>query len=247
MRYVIAKTSLSRGLAATLTVLGTALAVLAPRAAAARAARRRRPRLPQGATRSSLAQLQDSGELSVAHRHRRRAGTSRRAPSRSPCRSPMRSRPCSASAASFLGVFLASFTIVFICIFLLTDIERAQAGACERADAGRGRTLARTCGSGSRSVSRWAIGVVVIAVIAGTTQGADRLVARLELRRRPRPDRGPARHDPEHRRDDRRLDSRPDAVGRGRPRRPRSSCSWCCSPTSRSRTTSSRPRFRARR
>ena len=40
VRFVMAKTGLSRGLAATITVLGAAVAVVAARAPAARAARR---------------------------------------------------------------------------------------------------------------------------------------------------------------------------------------------------------------
>jgi putative heme transporter len=74
-------------------------------------------------------------------------------------------------AGSFFGVFLACFTILFICLFLLSDITNLK------------RSLASVLGPGeddrwldvwervTTSISRWAIGVAVIAVIAGTVQG----------------------------------------------------------------------------
>ena len=51
-------------------------------------------------------------------------------------------------AGSFFGVFLAGFTLLFICLFLLTDIERLKRALVERADARRGRALARRVGAG---------------------------------------------------------------------------------------------------
>ena len=74
-------------------------------------------------------------------------------------------------AGGFFAIFLAAFTILFICLFLLTDIASLKRALGERAHAGRGRALARRLGAVTESVSRWAIGVVVIATIAGTTQG----------------------------------------------------------------------------
>ena len=171
VRFVMAKTSLSRGLAATLTVLGTALAVIVFLPAAARAARRRvRDFLQELPT--LVDQLRDVGRALVARRLGRRRERPGRARTRSPSPCPTRSRPCSASPGSFFGVFLAAFTILFICLFLLTR-HRRTSSARSRACSCRARTSAGSaCGSGSRvAISRWAIGVVVIAVIAGTTQG----------------------------------------------------------------------------
>ena len=73
-------------------------------------------------------------------------------------------------AGDFFSGFLIVFTITFICIFLLSDIanlKRALGSVLMGEDE-------RWLGVWERvttSISRWAIGVVVIATIAGTTQG----------------------------------------------------------------------------
>ena len=83
----------------------------------------------------------------------------------------MRSPPSSASPASFFSIFLAAFTILFICIFLLSDIanmKRALASVLMPGEDDRWLAIWERV---TTAVSRWAIGVVVIAVIAGTTLG----------------------------------------------------------------------------
>ena len=66
----------------------------------------------------------------------------------------------------------------------------------------------------TESVSRWAIGVVVIATIAGTTQGVTAWLLGSSFALGLGGDRGAAGHDPEPRRDPRRLHSGPGASGR---------------------------------
>jgi predicted PurR-regulated permease PerM len=74
-------------------------------------------------------------------------------------------------AGSFFGVFIALFTILFICLFLLTDIARLkQALGSVLMPRDEERWLA-VWERVTESVSRWAIGVVIIALIAGTSQG----------------------------------------------------------------------------
>ena len=104
-------------------------------------------------------------------------------------------------AGSFFGVFLAAFTLLFICLFLLTDIERLKRALSSVLMPGEDERWLGVWERVTTPVSRWAIGLVVIATIAGTRAGDDCLAARLELRARARRDRRPARHDPEHRRD----------------------------------------------
>ena len=145
VRYLMAKTGMSRGLAATVTVLGTALAVLVLALLLPRAARRRRARLPPGPP-AMVEQLRESDELSwlgdSGAAENVQTGASR---SRRRCRT--RSRPCSASRATSSPSSSSRFTIIFICIFLLSDIANLKRALGERAHAGRGRALARTCGS----------------------------------------------------------------------------------------------------
>ena len=74
-------------------------------------------------------------------------------------------------AGSFFGVFLAGFTIIFICLFLLTDITNLKRSLASVLMPGEDERWLGVWERVTESVSRWAIGVVVIASIAGTTQG----------------------------------------------------------------------------
>jgi len=74
-------------------------------------------------------------------------------------------------AGSFFGIFLAGFTILFICLFLLSDIgnlQRSLASVLMPEQEARWMPVWERV---TEAVSRWAIGVVVIATIAGTVQG----------------------------------------------------------------------------
>jgi predicted PurR-regulated permease PerM len=74
-------------------------------------------------------------------------------------------------AGDFFSVFLIGFTILFICLFFLSDVNNLKRalGSVLMPDQ-RDRWL-DVWERVTESVSRWAIGVVVIATIAGTTQG----------------------------------------------------------------------------
>ena len=74
-------------------------------------------------------------------------------------------------ASSFFGIFLAAFTILFICLFLLCDVGRLKGALASMLLPGEDERWLAVWEQITESVSRWAIGMVVIATIAGTTQG----------------------------------------------------------------------------
>ena len=74
-------------------------------------------------------------------------------------------------AGDFFGVFLAGFTILFICLFLLSDITNLKRSLASVLMPGEDDRWLDVWERVTTSISRWAIGVVVIATIAGTTQG----------------------------------------------------------------------------
>jgi predicted PurR-regulated permease PerM len=169
VRFVIAKTGLSRGLAATITVIGAALAVtvlflllLVPLVGAVRDFLQDLP--------ATVEQLRDSDELSWL-------GDSGAAENvQSGAETVSASVPDAISsvlgiAGSFFTVFLAAFTILFICLFLLSDIGNLKRSLTSVLMPGDDARWLDVWERVTESVSRWAIGVVVIATIAGTTQG----------------------------------------------------------------------------
>jgi len=74
-------------------------------------------------------------------------------------------------AGSFFGIFLAGFTILFICLFLLSDIVNLKRALASVLMPGEDDRWLDVWERVTTSISRWAIGVVIIATIAGTTQG----------------------------------------------------------------------------
>ena len=169
VRFVMRKTNMSRGLAATVTVLGTAILVavlfillLVPLVSSVRDYLKQLPQTVQ--------QLRDSGELSWL-------GDSGPAKNvQDGAQHISTSIPDAVSAilgvaGSFFGVFLALFTILFICLFLLTDIAKLKASLGSVLMPGEDERWLGVWERVTESVSRWAIGVVVIASIAGTIQG----------------------------------------------------------------------------
>ena len=74
-------------------------------------------------------------------------------------------------AGDFFSLFLAGFTILFVCLFLLVDIGKLRAAAASVMMPGEDDRWLAVWDQITESVSRWAIGVVVVASIAGTTQG----------------------------------------------------------------------------
>jgi putative heme transporter len=169
VRFVMAKTGMSRGLAATLTVLGAALAVvllllvlLVPLVGGLRDFLQDLP--------STVQDLRDSDELSWL------GDTGAAENVQDGAETVSVSVPDAISsllgiAGTFFGIFLASFTILFVCLFLLTDVanmKRSLASVLMPEQEARWLAVWERV---TESVSRWAIGVVVIATIAGTVQG----------------------------------------------------------------------------
>jgi predicted PurR-regulated permease PerM len=169
VRFVMRKTGWSRGLAATVTVLGSAVAVtvlflvlLVPLVTSVRDFLVELP--------TTVQQLRDSGELSWLG-DSGAAGNVQDGASQVSESVPHAVSKILGIAGSFFGVALALFTVLFICLFLLTDIvnlKQAVGSVLMPADEERWLGVWERI---TTAVSRWAIGVVVIAAIAGTIQG----------------------------------------------------------------------------
>ncbi len=74
-------------------------------------------------------------------------------------------------AGDFFSVFLVGFTILFICLFFLSDVPNMKRALGSVLMPGEDERWLGVWERVTESVSRWAIGLVVIATIAGTTQG----------------------------------------------------------------------------
>ena len=169
VRFVIRKTHWGRGLAATVTVLGAALAVvvlallfLVPMVASVRDFLQELP--------ETIDQLRSSDELSWL------GDTGVGGNLEEGADSAAASVPDSISAVlgiagDFFSVFLAGFTILFICLFFIADVENMKRALGSVLMPGERERWLGVWERVTESVSRWAIGVVVIATIAGTTQG----------------------------------------------------------------------------
>ena len=169
VRYLMAKTGMSRGLAATVTVLGTAVAVfvlalllLVPLVGSVRDFLQD---LPQ-----TVEQLRESDELSwlgdSGAAENVQAGSEEVSSS-----VPDAISAVLGIAGDFFSGFLIVFTITFICIFLLSDIANLKRALGSVLMPGEDERWLGVWERVTTSISRWAIGVVVIATIAGTTQG----------------------------------------------------------------------------
>jgi predicted PurR-regulated permease PerM len=161
-RFVMAKTRMSRGLAATVTVIGAAVAVLVPLVGSVRDYLHDLP--------ATVQQLQDSSELSSL------GDSGAAANVQDGAQQVAKTVPDAISAVlgvagSFFSIFLASFTILFVCLFLLSDIGNLKRSLSSVLLPGDDERWLGVWEQVTASISRWAIGVVIIAVIAGTTQG----------------------------------------------------------------------------
>jgi putative heme transporter len=169
VRFVMSKTHMSRGLAATVTVLGSALAVtllalllLVPMAGSVRDYLQALPETVQNLRDSDeLGFLGDSGPAENVQSGAETVSVS----------VPDAIGAVLGIAGDFFAIFLAAFTILFICLFLLSDIGNLRRGLASMLMPGEEERWLSVWDRITESVSRWAIGVVVIATIAGTTQG----------------------------------------------------------------------------
>jgi predicted PurR-regulated permease PerM len=169
VRYVMAKTRLSRGLAATATVLGTAVAVtvlflllLVPLVGSVRDFLQDLPATVEDLRESDeLSWLGDSGA----------AGNVQSGAEQVSASVPDAISAVLGIAGGFFSVFLAAFTILFICLFLLTDVTSLKRSLASVLMPGQDERWLGVWERVTETVSRWAIGVVVIATIAGMVQG----------------------------------------------------------------------------
>ena len=169
VRFVMAKTGLSRGLAATVTVLGAALAVtglaLVFLVRIVGDVRDFLKDLP-----SIVDQLRQSDELSSV------GDTGAAENAQQGANNVAEWVPDAISAVLGLAgtgfsVFIAAFTILFTCLFLLSDIGNMKRALASLLPPGEDERWLGVWERVTESVSRWAIAVVIIATIAGTTQG----------------------------------------------------------------------------
>ena len=169
VRFVMTKTGLSRGLAATVTVLGSAVAVtvlglllLVPLVGAVRDYLQDLPATVEGLRNSG--ELDGLGDTGAAENVQAGADTIAASV-------PDAVESMLGIASTFFGIFLAAFTILFICLFLLCDIGRLKSALASMLMPGEDERWLAVWERVTESVSRWAIGMVVIATIAGITQG----------------------------------------------------------------------------
>ena len=74
-------------------------------------------------------------------------------------------------AGDVFTLFVVSFSILFICLFFLTDVVNLKRAVASVLMPGEDERWMAVWERVTESISRWAIGVIVIATIAGTTQG----------------------------------------------------------------------------
>ena len=170
VRFVMRKTRMSRGLAAAITVIGTALAVLVigllflvPLVGAVRDFLQD---LPQ-----TVEQLRESDELSGWFGNSGAAQNVQSGAEKVSSGVPDAISAVLGIAGGFFSAFLVTFTIIFICLFLLSDIVKLKQALGSVLMPGEDVRWLNVWERVTNTISRWAIGVVVIAVIAGTTQG----------------------------------------------------------------------------
>jgi predicted PurR-regulated permease PerM len=169
VRLVMRKTRMSRGLAATVTVLGTALAVVAllllllvPLVGSVRDLLQALPSIVEDLQSSDeLAWLGDSGAAENVQDGAQEVAAS----------VPDAISSVLGIAGGFFTIFIAGFTILFICLFLLTDIGNLKRSLTSVLMPGDDERWLAVWERVTETISRWAIGVIVIATIAGTIQG----------------------------------------------------------------------------
>ena len=170
VRFVMERTRMSRGLAATVTVIGTALLVgalllllLVPLVGSVRDFLQELPEIVED--------LRASDEFSSWLGDTGAAGNVEDGAEQISVSIPDAISAVLGIAGGFFTVFIAGFTILFTCLFLLTDVgnlKRALTSVLLPGDDARWLTVWERV---TETISRWAIGVIVIAAIAGTIQG----------------------------------------------------------------------------
>ena len=170
VRFVMDKTPLGRGLAATVTVLGSAvllvgllLLLLVPLVGSVRDFLQDLPEIVE--------ELRSSDELSGWLGDSGAADNVQQGADEISVSIPDAISSLLGVAGTFFGVFLAGFTILFICLFLLTDVGNLKRALTSVLMPGEDARWLQVWERVTETISRWAIGVIVIATIAGTIQG----------------------------------------------------------------------------
>ncbi len=169
VRYLMSKTKLSRGLAAAIVVLGTAAGIglllllfLAPLVGGVRDFLQDLPAtIEQLRNADGLSWLGDSGA----------AGNVQTGAEEISKAVPDTIKGLLGIAGGLVSGILVTFTIIFICMFLLSDIANLKGALASVLMPGEDVRWLDVWERVTATISRWAIGVVVIATIAGTTQG----------------------------------------------------------------------------
>lgn len=169
VRYAMSRFGLSRGQAAAATVLGTAALVavvgllfLVPLVGGVRDFLHALPAtIEQLRATDELAWLGDSGAAENVQ-----TGADNVAAS-----VPDSLTAVLGITGDIIGGILVTFTIIFICMFLLSDVANLKRALGSVLMPGDDERWLGVWDRVTNTISRWAIGVVVIAVIAGTTQG----------------------------------------------------------------------------
>ena len=169
VRYLMAKTKMSRGTAAAVIVLGTfalltliGLLFLVPLVGGVRDFLQKLPALVEQLRASDeLSWLGDSGAAENVQTGAEKVSAS----------VPDAITGVIGIAGGFVTGFLVLFTIIFICMFLLSDITNLKRALASVLMPGEDDRWLGVWERVTSSISRWAIGVVVIAAIAGTVQG----------------------------------------------------------------------------
>ena len=169
LRYLMSKTKMSRGAAAAVVVLGTfalillvGLLFLVPLVGSVRDFLQDLPALVEKLRASDeLSWLGDSGAAGNVQSGAEKVSGS----------VPDAITGVIGIAGDFFSGFLVTFTIIFICMFLLSDIANLKRALGSVLMPGEDERWIGVWERVTTVISRWAIGVVVIAVIAGTVQG----------------------------------------------------------------------------
>ena len=169
VRFLMSKTKMSRGVAAAVTVLGTfaaatlvALLFLVPLVGSVRDFLQDLPALVEQLRESDeLSSLGDSGAAENVQTGAEEVSAS----------VPDAIAGVLGFAGDLFSGFLVVFTIIFICVFLLSDIANMKRALGSVLMPGEDERWLGVWERVTTSISRWAIGVVVIATIAGFTQG----------------------------------------------------------------------------
>ena len=169
LRYLMSKTKMSRGAAAAVVVLGTfalillvGLLFLVPLVGSVRDFLQDLPAVVEKLRASDeLSWLGDSGAAENVQSGAEKVSGS----------VPDAITGVIGIAGDFFSGFLVTFTIIFICMFLLSDSVNLKRALGSVLMPGEDERWLGVWERVTTVISRWAIGVVVIAVIAGTVQG----------------------------------------------------------------------------